>query len=175
MSELRHFRCYPVELLGAARGLCPVGQSIYLQAVLYHFAPDPIYSNGPNRLPADPNVLRRFLGQVRLSAVKRALRDLVDLGNVTIEDGYLVPRVPWDDRPSRPNVSPSLREQVLGRDGERCRYCGTDGGPFDIDHIVPLARGGLHAMENLGVACATCNRSKGAKLLAEWLPDGAAQ
>ena len=41
-----------------------------------------------------------------------------------------------------------------------------------IDHILPLARGGLHVRENLQILCPRCNCSKGAKTneeFAEWL------
>lgn len=41
-----------------------------------------------------------------------------------------------------------------------------------IDHIVPLARGGLHVRENLQILCPRCNCSKGAKTneeFAEWI------
>jgi 5-methylcytosine-specific restriction endonuclease McrA len=37
-----------------------------------------------------------------------------------------------------------------------------------IDHVVPLARGGTHAPDNLVVACRSCNSSRGAKLVSEW-------
>lgn len=33
-----------------------------------------------------------------------------------------------------------------------------------VDHIIPLARGGAHALGNLCVSCESCNRSKGARL-----------
>jgi 5-methylcytosine-specific restriction endonuclease McrA len=36
-------------------------------------------------------------------------------------------------------------------------------GKYEIDHIVPLAKGGLHADENLQLLCPPCNRSKSAK------------
>ena len=45
----------------------------------------------------------------------------------------------------------------------RCVYCGARL-EFDvatIDHVLPLAKGGLHAPGNLVVACAPCNRMKG--------------
>ena len=48
---------------------------------------------------------------------------------------------------------------------------------FTIDHIVPLARGGLHDDSNLQALCAFCNGSKGAKTpdeYEEWLKDNAA-
>lgn len=47
-----------------------------------------------------------------------------------------------------------------------CTYCGQPGST--LDHVVPLARGGRHSIENLTVACVSCNSSKGAKLLEEW-------
>jgi len=51
-----------------------------------------------------------------------------------------------------------------------CYYCQkrVSTKSIHIDHIVALAKGGLHAVENLCVACETCNRSKGAKSLIEW-------
>lgn len=51
-----------------------------------------------------------------------------------------------------------------------CSYCGTTG-KVEIDHIIPLSRGGLHEPGNLAAACKSCNSSKGAKLLSEWRPD----
>lgn len=61
-----------------------------------------------------------------------------------------------------------LRREIVERDGERCVYCGNVDGPFDIDHIFPVVRGGSDAANNLVVACAPCNRSKGDKTLKEW-------
>lgn len=49
----------------------------------------------------------------------------------------------------------------------KCAYCGTAKAD-SIDHVVPLARGGAHAIENLLPACLDCNRSKHAKSLDEW-------
>jgi 5-methylcytosine-specific restriction endonuclease McrA len=34
---------------------------------------------------------------------------------------------------------------------------------FHIDHYVPLAKGGLHKIDNLVIACPTCNLTKNAK------------
>lgn len=70
----------------------------------------------------------------------------------------------------RSTISAAVRAFVLKRDGRVCRYCGAEAGPFEIDHIKPVARGGSDAPENLGVACKPCNLSKGAKLIEEWRP-----
>jgi len=56
--------------------------------------------------------------------------------------------------------------RLVRRHGERCAYCGA---PWQhLDHVVPLERGGTHAIGNLLPACASCNTSKNRHLLAEW-------
>jgi hypothetical protein len=79
----------------------------------------------------------------------------------------------WDKRQARlPWLEPrwqKIRRSVFKRDGRACRYCGCRSGPFDINHIFPRSRGGSDALENLAVACFSCNRSKGAKTPEEWL------
>jgi len=52
--------------------------------------------------------------------------------------------------------------QLLERYGGRCGYCGTEG-PLEMEHRVPIARGGTHALSNLIPACRRCNRRKGTK------------
>lgn len=37
-------------------------------------------------------------------------------------------------------------------------------GPYDIDHIVPLSRGGAHTQANLQLTHPFCNRSKGNRI-----------
>jgi 5-methylcytosine-specific restriction endonuclease McrA len=49
-----------------------------------------------------------------------------------------------------------------------CAYCGGNKGGIHMDHVIPISRGGRHAIGNVLPACQTCNLSKGAKLLAEW-------
>lgn len=68
----------------------------------------------------------------------------------------------------REPIRKEVRSAVFARDGEVCAYCATTGGPFEIDHIVPVALGGSNALRNLTVACPPCNRSKGAKMLSKW-------
>lgn len=55
------------------------------------------------------------------------------------------------------------RRNVMLRDGYRCQYCGRRGPDqgLNIDHVVPRARGGQDAWENLVTACEPCNRRKG--------------
>ena len=62
----------------------------------------------------------------------------------------------------------TVARAVAARCGHRCAYCGDLAGPFEIDHIYPVALGGTDDLENLTLACVPCNRSKGAKQLSEW-------
>lgn len=39
---------------------------------------------------------------------------------------------------------------------------------IEFDHVIPIARGGAHRIENICTACRPCNRSKRAKLPGEW-------
>jgi 5-methylcytosine-specific restriction endonuclease McrA len=40
---------------------------------------------------------------------------------------------------------------------------------FSVDHIVPLSRGGSSLPDNLQLLCRSCNPSKGAQTMEEWL------
>lgn len=62
----------------------------------------------------------------------------------------------------RPKVSKVKRKRVYKRDKGICAYCGSHVSfdDFDIDHIVPLAKGGNNEDSNLTVSCHHCNRKK---------------
>lgn len=67
----------------------------------------------------------------------------------------------------RAKMSDSLRYDVLRRDNFRCRLCGRaaqDGVVLEVDHIIPVSKGGTSVYENLQTLCKECNRGKGAKL-----------
>ncbi len=68
----------------------------------------------------------------------------------------------------RPAISDAMRDKVLKRDRGTCRYCGNDVGPFELDHVTPVALGGATTMANLVTACVECNRRKGVQI---WTPN----
>lgn len=59
-------------------------------------------------------------------------------------------------------------KQLVEDYGGRCAYCNR---PADLqmDHVVPMARGGIHSIDNIVPACKACNVSKGAKPLLVWM------
>ena len=48
-----------------------------------------------------------------------------------------------------------------------CFYCGSNK-QIQIDHVIPIARGGTHSIGNLVAACAKCNNHKRARFVMEW-------
>ena len=64
----------------------------------------------------------------------------------------------------RATLAPKLRFQIFRRDDYRCKICGisaVEGARLEIDHIEPVAKGGLDHIENLQTLCMKCNRGKG--------------
>ena len=67
--------------------------------------------------------------------------------------------------------SERVRYQALlaRRDGRLCFYCKLPlDGSEHVDHKVPIAKGGKHAMENFVLACMPCNQEKHAKDIDEY-------
>ena len=61
-------------------------------------------------------------------------------------------------------------ENMLIKQSGRCFYCGVPLYTFQVDHVVPVSRGGANSPDNLVLACEHCNKSKGARLPEEWKP-----
>lgn len=66
---------------------------------------------------------------------------------------------------------------VLSRDKWKCHICGRktpkklrgtieDNAP-EMDHIIPLARGGTHTWDNVACACRKCNSDKGDRIVGQ--------
>jgi 5-methylcytosine-specific restriction endonuclease McrA len=57
--------------------------------------------------------------------------------------------------------------RLVARHAGRCAYCG-EVKPLTKDHIIPVSRGGRHAIGNILPACQSCNSSKRDALLINW-------
>ena len=63
-------------------------------------------------------------------------------------------------------MTPSVRYNILTRDGHKCLICGRSaehGVVLHVDHIKPVSKGGLTEENNLRTLCADCNLGKSAK------------
>lgn len=119
----------------------------------------------PNGIPVKTAERICYRAGIRWSKVKSTVLEYFDL-----RDGYLTLKRDWvaigDRGWRRPIIPASVRSQVVRRDGFLCCYCGSTDGPFDLDHIIPISDGGHPTdLENLIMACASCNRAKGARSL----------
>jgi HNH endonuclease len=65
-------------------------------------------------------------------------------------------------------VSEAVRLRVRAAAADRCGYCRSHQryllGVLEIEHIVPLSRGGSDDEDNLWLGCARCNRFKGPQI-----------
>lgn len=67
------------------------------------------------------------------------------------------------ERVGRERIPNRVRHAVFQKDGYRCRECNRskeDGAILEIDHIVPVAKGGTNDISNLQTLCKECNRGK---------------
>jgi hypothetical protein len=65
------------------------------------------------------------------------------------------------------DIPARLRRLVIRRSSERCEYChlsqAGQEATFHIDHVIPVAAGGLTVANNLALACVSCSLRKGAR------------
>ncbi len=108
-----------------------------------------------NFLPNHPVKLERMIGATEPLDLT-AFADFVDFAHVE--------QPTWQDRLANRRVPDSLRAAVLVRDGGRCRRCRRSIN-LEMDHIVPVSKGGKTEETNLQVLCRRCNRAKCRKLV----------
>lgn len=71
--------------------------------------------------------------------------------------------------PGSVGISPRDWQRALNRSGGYCFYCGTKSSKtLHMDHVIPLVRGGRHAIGNVVPACGSCNYKKNARFVIEW-------
>jgi len=62
-------------------------------------------------------------------------------------------------------ISDNLRQKIVEQAGNACGYCLGEQkyifAPLEIEHILPIAKGGTDDEENLWLACPLCNAHKG--------------
>lgn len=83
-----------------------------------------------------------------------------------LNPSHIDQRLLWDQRQKdkqhrhavlHRTISPALRREVLA--SGPCFYCGKK--PTQIDHMIPVSRGGTRVRHNLVPACRRCNQAKG--------------
>ena len=105
------------------------------------------------------DTIKRRFGTWR-KALLRAF-EYVDTDDVPPEKTETVPSEPEESKEHGP-LSLRKRFFVLKRDGFTCVHCGANGPGvrLEVDHKVPVAKGGTDALDNLQTLCFECNRGK---------------
>jgi len=69
----------------------------------------------------------------------------------------------------RTHIPKSWIEKAWSKQHGRCKRCGGELLLSDAtgDHVIPLAKGGVHKARNIHALCAKCNSEKGARTLIE--------
>ena len=69
----------------------------------------------------------------------------------------------------RKPLAQKIRFEVFKRDSFTCQYCGTQAPDaiLEVDHIIPVSKGGTNDVLNLITACKECNRGKSNNVLSD--------
>jgi len=80
-----------------------------------------------------------------------------------MKDESLTPISEMEDIPNvRKKLTAKQRHEIWRRDNFTCQYCGKTikDLPLEVDHILPVSKGGTNAPSNLQTLCIDCNREK---------------
>jgi 5-methylcytosine-specific restriction endonuclease McrA len=65
-------------------------------------------------------------------------------------------------------LTPAAWESIVAEWGGRCAYCDVVPDKLQVEHKIPLSRGGWHTVGNVVPACGPCNLEKRARTDAEY-------
>lgn len=151
-------------LVDTATSLTAEQGMIYLRLLIHVW-----YSGNP--LWDDDEILSRT-AYVSRTKFKNQFRPIADRF-FEIADGVWRPNAGHVDAPQSKRQGSlqfaALRRKVLERDNHTCSYCHQRKSQMEVDHIIPIARGGSNDAENLTAACKECNWKKGGQTAEEWL------
>ncbi|WP_211607980.1 HNH endonuclease [Paraburkholderia nemoris] len=106
-----------------------------------------------------PTMYSRYFGGLRRLAIK-----IVKYKNGEISENQLLDKF-CKKGADRGSISAKLRYTVFERDQFTCVSCGRsskrDSVRLEIDHKIPVSRGGTSELSNLQTLCIDCNRGKG--------------
>jgi len=73
----------------------------------------------------------------------------------------------------RREISASLRFDVFSKCNNKCVICGSDSTTslLEVDHIIPVSKGGSNDLSNLQILCQACNNGKSDKIDYDSLSD----
>lgn len=130
--------------------------AVYKAAQKRFYAAHPGYAavKAARRYREDPRVRERIRKWMKAHPEVRAVVKSNRRARITAAGGHVTARE-W--------------REILVRHGNRCAYCGKSaaelGRRLEMDHVVPIAKGGTNDASNVVPACRSCNARKGAKVV----------
>lgn len=111
------------------------------------------------------NINGVYLDSKQSAFFPKEIKDIIFKLNRKNGDFYLDSDV-WQSicRVERGKVTNKMRFAIYDRDHHRCRKCGRRTKDLEIDHIIPIAKGGKSTLDNLQTLCHTCNYNKGTQI-----------
>lgn len=115
----------------------------------------------------------RYIFQYTSAGGNSGQSSRIDLNTPTLEalSETLVEKIRWTKSAAgqRALMTARLRGHIKHRDNYTCLKCGVSVAAephllLEVDHIMPVSKGGLSVPENLQTLCWRCNRTKGARV-----------
>ena len=63
----------------------------------------------------------------------------------------------------------NIRNYLLEKHGRKCFYCDKEVSNFEVEHMLPKAKGGSNRIDNLTLSCHSCNQKKGTLTAEEFI------
>ena len=63
----------------------------------------------------------------------------------------------------------NIRNYLLEKHGRKCFYCDKEVSNFEVEHLIPKAKGGSNRIDNLTLSCHSCNQKKGTLTAEEFI------
>lgn len=103
-------------------------------------------------------------GAAWYAANRERVKALADARRKSNPEAWRVKRHTRRARKNGGKLSPNIAAKLLMLQRGKCACCGNPlGDDYHLDHIIPLALGGLNADSNIQLLTAACNRKKSAK------------
>lgn len=157
IDEIRKFDIYDVEVNLKFRKLLQViEKNIYDKSIL-----KPTLEFNIEVILKLTDINDKFIRSKKATFSMQQIEDLIDRINDKYNNRFNNERV-WKSISSveRARVSNKMRFAVYKRDNYRCRKCGRKTNDLEIDHIIPIAKGGKTTFDNLQTLCKRCNEIK---------------
>jgi len=93
---------------------------------------------------------------MKMESVVTAITRLRDMGYVKYDKKFHC-RIP------RSRIGSNSIYEKIKSGNAKCAYCGSIEN-LEVDHIIPVSKGGGNTLDNLQILCRSCNLNKGSKL-----------